>query len=106
MEVFDNIAISSRIRLARNVSGLKFFTKLDSEGAKFITESVKGVLEKFDLFNFLTLKNLSLNECNALFEQHLISRELIENKDISSVAISEDEKVIVMLNEEIGRAHV
>jgi len=100
MEVFDNIAISSRIRLARNVSGLKFFTKLDSEGAKFITESVKGVLEKFDLFNFLTLKNLSLNECNALFEQHLISRELIENKDISSVAISEDEKVIVMLNEE------
>ncbi len=100
MEVFDNIAISSRIRLARNVSGLKFFTKLDGEGAKYITESVKNVLESFDLFNFLSLKKLSLNECNALFEQHLISRELIENKDISSVAISEDEKVIVMINEE------
>ncbi len=46
------------------------------------------------------MKDLSLNECNALFEQHLISKELIENKDISGVAISEDGKIIVMINEE------
>ena len=57
-------------------------------------------LEKFDDYNFLRLKDLSLNECNALFERHLISKELIENKDISGVAISEDEKIIVMINEE------
>lgn len=101
MEVYDDIAISSRIRLARNVRDIKFYTKLDNdEDAKRITDSVKKVLERFDLFNFLTLKDLSLSECNALFEQHLISRELIANKDISSVAISEDEKVIVMVNEE------
>lgn len=101
MEIFDNIAISSRIRLARNVEGLKFYTKLDSDvDAKYITGSVMRTLEKFDVFNFLSLKELSLNECNALFEQHLISRELIANKDISGVAISEDEKIIVMINEE------
>lgn len=101
MEVFDNIAISSRIRLARNVEGLNFFTKLQSDiDAQYITGSVMRTLEKFDAFNFFSLKNLSLNECNALFERHLISKELIENKDISSVAISEDEKVIVMINEE------
>lgn len=101
MEIFDNIAISSRIRLARNVEGLKFYTKLDSDvEAKYITGSVMRTLEKFDVFNFLSLKDLSLNECNALFEQHLISRELIANKDISGVAISEDEKIIVMINEE------
>ena len=101
IEVFDNIAISSRIRLARNVDGLKFFVKLQSDiDAKYITNSVMKTLEKFDVFNFFTLKNLSLNECNALFEKHLISKELIENKDISSVAISEDEKIIVMINEE------
>lgn len=101
MEIFDNIAISSRIRLARNVEGLKFYTKVDSDvEAKYITGSVMRTLEKFDVFNFLSLKDLSLNECNALFEQHLISRELIANKDISGVAISEDEKIIVMINEE------
>ena len=101
MEIFDNIAISPRIRLARNVDGLKFYTKLQSDiDAQYITGSVMKTLEKFDVFNFISLKNLSLNECNALFEQHLISQELIENKDISSIAISEDEKIIVMINEE------
>lgn len=100
MEEFASIAISSRIRLARNVSGFKFYTKQNSEDANFIACEVRKILEKYDLFNFMSLKDLSLNECEALFEQHLISRELIENKDISSVAISEDESVIVMLNEE------
>ena len=101
MEMYDNIAISSRIRLARNVEGIKFYTKIDSDvDAKYITGSVMRTLEQFDVFNFLSLKDLSLNECNALFEQHLISKELIENKDISSLAISEDEKIIVMINEE------
>lgn len=100
MEIFDQIAISSRIRLARNVSGVPFYTKNNDLEAARVTKQVKEVLDKFDIFNFLTLKNRSLNECNALFEQHLISRELIANKDISSVAISEDGKVIVMLHEE------
>ena len=101
MEIYDNIAISSRIRLARNVDGLKFYTKLaNDEDADNIRHSVMQVLEKFDAFNFIRLKDLSLNECNALFEQHLISKELIENKDISGVAITEDEKIIVMVNEE------
>ena len=101
MEIFDNIAISSRIRLARNVEGIRYYTKLQSDiDAQYITGSVMRTLEKFDVFNFMSLKELSLNECNALFEQHLISRELIANKDISGVAISEDEKIIVMVNEE------
>ena len=73
MEIFDNIAISSRIRLARNVRNCKFFAKQNSdEVAKYITNSVKDVLTNFGAFNFLSLKTLSLNECNALFEQHLI----------------------------------
>ena len=101
MEMFDDIAISSRIRLARNVEGIKFYTKIESDvDAKYITGSVMKTLEKFDVFNFVALKELSLNECNALFEQHIISKELIENKDISSVAISEDGRIIVMMNEE------
>lgn len=43
---------------------------------------------------------MSLNECNALLERHIISKELIENKDISAVAMSDDEHLIVMINEE------
>lgn len=100
-ENFENIAITSRIRLARNVSGFNFFTKLREESdAVFIINSVSKVLEKFGNLEFIRLKNLSLNECNSLLERHLISKELIENKDISAVALSHDERLIIMINEE------
>ena len=100
-ENFENIAISSRIRLARNVSGFNFFTKLrEDSDAVFIIDKVSNALNKFGDFDLIRLKDLSLNECNALLERHLISKELIENKDISAVALSGDEHLIVMLNEE------
>ncbi|MBE7075639.1 MAG: ATP--guanido phosphotransferase [Clostridiales bacterium] len=100
-ENFQKIAISSRIRLARNFSGFNFFTKLRREtDAVFILNTVSNVLEKFGDFDISRLKNLSLNECNALLERHIISKELIENKDISAFALSGDEHLIVMVNEE------
>ncbi|MBP3431420.1 MAG: ATP--guanido phosphotransferase [Clostridia bacterium] len=100
-ENFDKIAITSRIRLARNVAGFNFFTKLrDEKDAKFIVDAVSAALSKFGDFDIVKLKNLSINECNSLLERHLISKELIENKDISAVALSDDEHLIVMMNEE------
>lgn len=100
-EKFENIAISSRIRLARNVSGFNFFTKLrESKDAVFIIESVKNVLDKCGDFDLIRLKDLPLNECNALLERHIISKELIENKDISAIFVSPDEHIFVMVNEE------
>ncbi len=100
-ENIDRIAISSRIRLGRNVSGFNFFTKLRNEDdANFIIDSVSNAIKDFDDFDILRLKNLSLNECSALLERHLISKELIENKDISAVAISPDEHLFIMINEE------
>ena len=100
-ENFENIAISSRIRLARNGSGFNFFTKLhDESDAVFIIESALRAFERFGGFDFVRLKDLSLNECNALLERHIISKELIENKDISAFAMNEAKSLIVMVNEE------
>lgn len=101
MENFDKVAISSRIRLARNVSGFNFFTKLTNEAdAEFIVDTVSQVLKDFCDVDVLRLKNLSLEDCQALLERHIISKGLIENKDISAVALSSDEHLIVMMNEE------
>ena len=101
MSDFERVAISSRVRLARNVAGFNFFTKLTNENdAMFILKTMENILSKFGSFDFIRLKKLSLNECNALLERHIISKELIENKDISAVAISADEHLIVMMNEE------
>lgn len=52
-ENFENIAISSRIRLARNISGFNFFTKLrEDSDAVFIIDSVKKVIDKYGNFDF------------------------------------------------------
>ncbi len=100
-EEFEDIAISSRIRLARNVSGFNFFTKLTNDkDAEFIVRAISNAIAKFDDLEIFKLKNLTLNECNALLERHIISKELIENKDISAVALSPDEHLIIMMNEE------
>ncbi len=100
-ENFENIAITSRIRLARNLAGFNFFAKLREESdAVFIINAVSNALAKFGDFDIIRLKKLSLNECNALLERHLISKELIENKDISAVALSGDEHLFIMMNEE------
>ena len=101
MGEFENVAISSRIRLARNVAGFNFFTKLTNESdANFILDKMEDILSRFGDFDFIRLKNLTLNECNAFLERHIISKELIENKDISAVAISPDEHLVIMVNEE------
>ena len=56
-ENFENIAISSRIRLARNMSGFNFFTKLtNDEDAKFIVKSVSSAILKFGDFDIISLK--------------------------------------------------
>lgn len=100
-EKFENIAISSRIRLARNVAGFNFFTKLRQESdAVFIIKAVESALKQFGNFDVRRLKEISLNECNALLERHIISKELVENKDIAAFAMSDDEHLIVMINEE------
>lgn len=100
-ENFESIAISSRIRLARNVSGFNFFTKLrDENDAVFIINSVEKATQKFGNIDFFRLDEMSIDECNALFERHIISKELVANKDIAAVALSPDESLIVMVNEE------
>ena len=51
-------------------------------------------------FNTYRLKNLSQLALEEMLEDHLISSQLIENSDISGVAISDDKTVSIMVNEE------
>ena len=97
--MLNSIAISSRIRLARNISGLPFPNKLsDIESSNSISMAIFDILG--EEYSFRKLKNLNNMQCLKLFESHVVSKELIDNKDISSYAVSPDEKIIVMINEE------
>lgn len=101
MERYKKVAISSRIRLARNISDIEFMPKLnDPNKIYYITSSMKALLKASGDFTTLELKDMPLSRCTSLLERHVISKELIENKDISLVATNEDESLNIMIMEE------
>lgn len=101
MKNFNSVAISSRIRLARNIADVEFMPKLnDSNKIYYITSSMCALLSASGDFTTLPLSSMPLSRCTALLERHVISKELIENKDISLVSTNEDESINVMIMEE------
>ena len=101
MDNFSSVAISSRIRLARNISGIEFMPKLTSEDKiDYISSSMQALLSASGDFTTQKLADLPLSRCTSLLERHIISKALIENKDISLVSTNEDESIIVMIMEE------
>lgn len=96
---WGDIAVSSRIRLARNLADYPFPARLSASGAKEILEKVSGCLSEEGL-NYLELGSLGPNETGALVERHLISPELAGKGGSCGVCISADERISVMINEE------
>lgn len=101
--VRDNV-ISSRVRLARNVEGLKFprfMTAADMNTVDVIKGAVRAADGVFDA-HLLTMSSLTKAEKKLLLERHLISLPLANN-DISGAVIIEKGKssqMSVMINEE------
>lgn len=91
--------IMSRIRLARNVSGLPFKVK-DERIAREIIKSVNRALIKRDTFNLYSVSSMSDIKLEAMKERHLISQNLIDNKEFGAVLINVKQDLSVMLNEE------
>ena len=101
MQNFDDIVVSSRVRLARNIKNLNFPNRLsDYDEALSITKGIYEILNNIGDFEFYKIKNMSQIKSLVLLEQHLISKELLDNKDISSLAISLKDGLSVMINEE------
>ncbi|NCD35044.1 MAG: protein arginine kinase [Spartobacteria bacterium] len=97
------IAISSRIRLARNLDAYPFPRKAGPATSEEILLLLKPVLEKCPaLLNGWCKEMIECSEQQRLllFERHLISRELMTRGVGSGVAISGDEQISVMVNEE------
>jgi len=99
----NDIVISSRIRLARNVSGYPFISKATEQDRHRVEETVyravKNVHENDELFE-VDLESLSPIERQFLVERQLISREIAENAGPRAVYIANDESYSIMVNEE------
>lgn len=100
MKHYNHVAISSRIRLARNISGINFTNKLSDFESDRLIRIVRNVFEYDCGLDYSPLADMSISRCNALLERHVISKELIANRDISSIFTNEEESIIIMVGEE------
>lgn len=99
----NDIVISSRIRLARNLSGFPFLTRSTEQDRKAICESVRqAAKELFDEkeYYFVEMESLNALDRQYLLERQLISRELSETEGTRAALIDRQEAFCVMVNEE------
>ncbi|MGI5892305.1 MAG: protein arginine kinase [Bacillota bacterium] len=101
----DDIIISSRIRLARNLQDFSFPQRINSEKAKEILDKSEKAIAHLSKKNghryyFYRLQELNEQKKGILLEKHLISPPLLETKIPAAVAIREDQAVAIMFNEE------
>jgi protein arginine kinase len=102
----NDIVISSRIRVARNLSHFAFPHMLSVDRAEEVIHAVALALEnkqlrsESGLFELSRMSELSPVERQILVEKHLISPDLLKDYQKKALALRDDEILSVMINEE------
>jgi protein arginine kinase len=97
-----DIAICTRVRLARNLQGFHFSTRQTDLEAKELVDFIVPKLQQGmpEPLQPIDLEGIDELERTLLVERHLISRELAGSKRARCVAINTAESTAVMVNEE------
>lgn len=98
-----DIALGSRIRLARNLAGIPFpGVANDEQYASVVRQVREAVAQSPELqrLSFVTMESLSPLERHLLVERHLISPRHTQDVRHKAVVLRDDEVISVMVNEE------
>lgn len=94
----SDVVVSSRIRLARNIEGIKFVRVSTEEEQKNVIELMKN--SKIDKnLHFIKLDELDETMQNSLVEKHIISNDLLQMKN-AGILLNNNEDIAIMINEE------
>jgi protein arginine kinase len=100
----SDIVISSRVRLARNLSHYPFLTRASETQRGEIHAAIRRALDKVGLGEnghlYVDLDDTSELTSRFLLERHLISRELANGSGDRGVLFNRSEMLAVMVNEE------
>lgn len=101
----DDIVASTRIRLARNLSGIPFPSRMNSEQLEQLKAKVRSAVSESNTPFARTLKYIDMNavpyvEINAMVERHIISPEFAEKSENRAIILSDDESISIMIGEE------
>ncbi|MFC1806740.1 protein arginine kinase [Candidatus Omnitrophota bacterium] len=99
----SDIVISSRIRIARNIAGLKFVDWADDDSRREAASiAEKSILSSNYMKNALFIKMHDIDSVDRQFliERHLVSREHAVETEFKDVFIGDREIISIMVNEE------
>ena len=101
----NEVVISTRIRLARNLKDFPFPCNLSAQGREKVIEKVRDAVKNSNSsvasdFSFIKLSELSSTQSVSLVEKRLVSPEFISDSDGRALLLSKDESFSIMINEE------
>lgn len=101
----EDVIVSTRIRLIRNLREYPFPVKMSHEDRFALIARVTGAVEDRNLslpvaLRFLNMERLSKAEAVSLAERHITNPEFIAECDGRGVFLSDDESVSILLNSE------
>jgi len=99
----SDMVLSTRIRLARNLTSVPFTHRAREEQLQGVLLSVSGAVQRSGAFGdglLLKLNEMSPVERQVLVERHLVSHEMGDGARPRGLAIGRDPRLSLMINEE------
>ena len=100
----DSVALSTRIRFARNLDGVPFPSHLDKTKYKEINKMISDTIMSCELggikLRSINMDTLGETESYAMVERHVISPKFAADRDGSILLLSDDESISIMIGEE------
>jgi protein arginine kinase len=99
----SEIVISSRVRLARNLSGHRFLTRCTRHQRQVVENKIRETILSAQLAPqvlYVDLDQAPEIDRQLLVERHLISKQHATSEGARGVAVGENETISIMVNEE------
>lgn len=101
----DDIVVSTRIRLARNLSGMPFPARMSVDQRRELNARVKKAITESNTpfaktLKYIDMKNVPQTEIMAMVERHVISPEFASGNEERAIILSDDESISIMIGEE------
>ncbi len=101
----NDIFVSTRVRLARNLADYPFSSKMTQKAILEARDKIIDVL-KGGRFNITLMSDIDTLERQVMMEKHLISSELLEKNDAAVLTDTNDEVSIMLMEEDHIRIQV
>ncbi|TVQ52227.1 MAG: protein arginine kinase [Phycisphaerales bacterium] len=99
----DDVIMSCRVRLARNLAGFPFVNRASSTQCHEMLRMARRIVLTDDVapgMIWVDINSATSRDRALLMERHLISKNFSESSHARAVAVSGDESLSVMVNEE------